>query len=79
MVKIVLEDPKAAIVSLLKKHPEGLMITTIAKQAGMNRITAAKYIHELIGGDKVLIRNLGRVRLCYLKTKKLRDGGFYVW
>ncbi len=72
-----MEEPKAAIVSLLKKHPEGLMITTIAKQTGMNRITAAKYLHELIGEDKVHIRNLGRVRLCYLKTKKLRDGGFY--
>ena len=71
-------DPKKAIVSVLEKHPEGLMITTIAKETSMNRLTAAKYIHELMGADRVVQRELGRVRLCYLKTKKMREGGFYV-
>jgi len=79
VIKIDFEDPKKAIISLLEKHPEGLMITTIAKEVGMNRLTAAKYIHELMGAGRIVQRKLGRVRLCYLKTKKMRNGGFYVW
>lgn len=76
MITIRSKDPKKAILSLLKKYPEGLMITTIAKKTGMNRLTATKYIHELIGAGKIYQRKLGRVRLCYLKTKKM-NGGFY--
>lgn len=62
-------DPKEAIVELLKKHPEGLLITQIAKATQMNRLTATKYIHELIGEGRLTVRNLGRARLCFLVGK----------
>ncbi|MDI6826316.1 MAG: helix-turn-helix domain-containing protein [Candidatus Aenigmarchaeota archaeon] len=62
-------QPKKAIIEVLKKHPEGLTLQKIAKLTGMNRLTATKYVHELIGEGRIYQRGVGMAKLCYLKER----------
>ena len=62
-------DQKEKILNILKKHPEGLTIQKISDLMKMSRITATKYIHELIGGGKVYQRQVGVAKLCYAKER----------
>jgi predicted transcriptional regulator len=61
------KDPRKLIIGVLKKHPEGLTIASIARITGLHRHTATKYIHELIGAGAIIQRNIGVAKLCYLK------------
>ena len=61
------KNAKEQIVKILRKHPEGLMLIEIAKLTGMNRLTVAKYIHELIGKRSVFQRRVAAARVCYLR------------
>jgi predicted transcriptional regulator len=61
------------IVSILKKHPEGLSITEISKFLMMHRHTITKYIYQLIGAGIVCQRKIGPVRLCYLNKVLGKD------
>jgi DNA-binding IclR family transcriptional regulator len=54
---------------MLKKHPEGLTLQKIANLTKMSRLTATKYVHELMGEGKVYQRNVGMAKLCYLKER----------
>jgi len=67
VVRVIVKNPKQAILKVLERSPEGLLLVEIAKEVGMNRLSINKYIHELIGEDKIYQRKLGRVRLCILK------------
>ena len=58
---------KKKILNLLKKHPEGLTIQKISDSLESSRITATKYIHELIGEGKIYQRKVGIAKLCYSK------------
>lgn len=60
-------DTKDKIELILKQHPEGLTFTQIAVEVGMHRHTVTKYIYELRGEGTISIRNLGTLKLCYLK------------
>ena len=60
-------DIKEKIVGVLSKHPEGLTFTQVAVEVGMHRHTVTKYIYELKGEGTISIRNLGTLKLCYLK------------
>ena len=62
-------QPKRTIIDILKKHPEGLTLQKIAKSSGMSRLTATKYVHELIGEGKIHQREVGMAKLCYLKDR----------
>ena len=62
-------DPKKKIVEVLKMHPEGLTLQKVSKLAGMSRLTATKYIHELMGEGKIYQREVGMAKLCYLKER----------
>ena len=55
--------------NLLKKHPEGLTIQKISVLLGASRITATKYIHELMGEGKIYQRKIGVAKLCYVKER----------
>jgi len=68
-------DPIKAIVEVIRKHPEGLALIEIAKFTKMNRLTVAKYVHGLIIANKIKIKKIGAVKLCYLKKNFV--GGFY--
>ena len=58
------------IISILKKHPEGLTILNISKLIGANRTTVAKYIYGLIAEGLISQRKVGPAKLCYLKGIK---------
>ncbi|MEM7825671.1 MAG: hypothetical protein QW412_02325 [Candidatus Aenigmatarchaeota archaeon] len=60
---------KEIILKILKEHTEGLTIQNISKLAKMSRITATKYVHELIGEGKIIERKVGIARLLFLKEK----------
>lgn len=60
---------KEIILNIIKEHPEGLTIQNISKIAKMSRITATKYVHELIGEGKIVERKIGIARLLFLKEK----------
>jgi predicted transcriptional regulator len=66
------KDPKKVIVDVLEKHPEGLTLQKVAMSTNMNRLTATKYVHELIGEGVIFQRRVGIAKLCYLKEKYLK-------
>lgn len=61
--------PKKTIVDILKKHPEGLTLQKVAKLSDMSRLTATKYIHELMGEGIISQREVGMAKLCYIKDR----------
>jgi DNA-binding IclR family transcriptional regulator len=61
--------PKNDIIEVLKNHPEGLTLQKIANLTRMSRLTATKYVHELIGEGKIYQREVGMAKLCYLKER----------
>jgi len=61
-----MNDVKKEIINILKKHDEGLTISSISKELNVNRITATKYIYELLGMNKIRIRKIGMAKLVYL-------------
>ena len=66
------KNPKKIIVKILKKHPEGLTLHSLAELSEMNRLTATKYVHELLGEGIVYQRRVGKAKLCYLKERFMR-------
>ncbi len=66
------KEPKKTIVEVLKKHPEGLTLQKVAILTEMSRLTATKYIHELLGEGLIYQRKVGIAKLCYLKDKYTR-------
>jgi len=66
------KDPKNTITEVLKKHPEGLTLQKVANLTDMSRLTATKYIHELLGEGVIYQRKVGIAKLCYLKEKYTR-------
>ncbi len=66
------KDPKKLIIETLKKHPEGLTLWKISRLTGMSRLTATKYVHELMGEGRVYQRRVGMAKLCYLKERFLQ-------
>ncbi len=66
------EDPKKHIVDVLEKHPEGLTLQKVSSLVNMNRLTATKYIHELIGEGRIYQRKVGIAKLCYLKDRYMK-------
>lgn len=66
------KQPKKRIIEELRKHPEGLTLNKVAKLTKMSRLTATKYVHELIGEGVVYQRKVGMAKLCYLKERFIR-------
>lgn len=55
------------IIDILRKHPEGLSITDIAKLLQVHRHTITKYIYQLMGAGVIYQRKVGPTKLCYLR------------
>ena len=66
------KNAKELIVNALRKHPEGLMLTEIAKITDMNRYTVTKYIHELIGSGSVFQKEAAAAKMCYLRESIIK-------
>ena len=60
---------KERIEKVLSKHPEGLSISEISLVLKADRHTITKYIHELIGAEKIYQRDLGTIKLHYLPSR----------
>jgi len=65
--------PKKTIMKLLDDHPEGLTIQRVANLTKMSRLTATKYIHELLGEGKIRERKVGVARLLFSKEKFIKS------
>ncbi|MCJ7816390.1 MAG: hypothetical protein MUP55_00905 [Candidatus Aenigmarchaeota archaeon] len=59
--------PRTLIINILRKHPDGLTLTSIAELTGLHRHTATKYVYELKGAGIINERDVGSAKLCYLK------------
>jgi len=59
--------PRTLIINTLRKHPDGLTLTSIAQLTGLHRHTATKYIYELKGAGIIIERDVGSAKLCHLK------------
>lgn len=67
----VRKDAKQIILEVIRKSTEGLTIQQISDSAEMSRITATKYIHELLGEGRIYEKNIGAYRLFFLKERFL--------
>lgn len=64
---------KEEIIKVLNKHPEGLTFSGIARKLNVHRHTLTKYIFELKGSGIIFVRNLGTLKLCYIKKNLLAE------
>jgi DNA-binding transcriptional ArsR family regulator len=67
------DEVKTKIIGLLEKHPEGLSISEIAEKTKMHRNNITKYVYELVGSGIIYKREIGPVKLCYLKDSLLEN------
>jgi len=58
------------IMEALETHPEGLTILDLASTAGINRLTASKYVLVLTAEGLIFQRKVGSAKLCYKKGEK---------
>ncbi len=65
---------KSGILTLLKKHPEGLSIQEVSSKLNIHRHTATRYISYLEGAGEIVVRKVGATNLIY--TRK-GNGGLY--
>jgi Fic family protein len=68
----VKKNPKKIILDKLNEHPEGLTIQRVSDLTEMSRLTATKYIHELIGEGKIREMKIGVARLLFSKERFLK-------
>ena len=64
-------DLEEGIRRILKEHPEGLTISSLAKAMGLHRHTAAKYVKGLAEKGEIKQRKIGMAKLCYLKKESV--------
>jgi len=58
------------VLSILKKHPEGLTTVDLSSLIGIGRQSLAKYVYQLVGEGAIMQREIGTAKLCYLKARK---------
>ncbi len=58
---------KKLVEELLKQNTDGLTVTDIASLLKISRNTAAVALAELLGEQKIRIRDVGMAKLHYLK------------
>ncbi|HDD57590.1 MAG: hypothetical protein DRN19_04760 [Thermoplasmata archaeon] len=61
------------ILKLLAEKNYGLMIDEIASILKVNRSTASKYLAVMAAEGKILVREVGRVKLHYQKNEILEE------
>ena len=67
------EETKEKIYRIIKENPEGLTIQEVARKAGVSRITASIYVHELLGEGKIQQRKVGAYRILFPKEKVIEE------
>ena len=59
------------IISLIYKKNYGLTIEEVSNDLNINRATASKYLAVLESRHKILVRELGKAKLHYPRTRNL--------
>jgi response regulator of citrate/malate metabolism len=59
------------IESLISRKSYGLTIEEISEELKINRATASKYLAVLGAQNKILVREIGKAKLHYPKTRSL--------
>jgi len=67
------EETKEKIYRIIKENPDGLTIQEVARKAGVSRITASIYIHELLGEGRIQQRKIGVYRILFPKEKVIEE------
>lgn len=60
-----MRSKKELVISLLKKHKEGLTVIEISRLLKISRNTVAVYLAELKGEKRIWIRQIGMAKLNY--------------
>jgi response regulator of citrate/malate metabolism len=60
------------ILVLLSERRIGLTIEDVAVALSINRATASKYLFALESGQRILVRDVGKAKLHYPKTKEVQ-------
>ncbi len=71
--RVTPKDRKLAIVEILRRNPDGLTIQQVAKLGKISRITATKFIHELLGEGKLREKRIGVYRILFLKERYIQS------
>ena len=61
------------ILKLISEKPCGLTIQDVANELKINRTTARVYLSLFIGQGKILVRDLGKAKLHYPKTRRVES------
>jgi DNA-binding IclR family transcriptional regulator len=64
-------DIKGRILKLISRKPLGLTIEEISRELRINRATASKYLAVLEAQERILVRDLGKAKLHYPKTRRV--------
>lgn len=59
------------ILGLISRRPLGLTIEEVSAELKINRATASKYLAVLEAAKVILVRELGKARLHYPKTREV--------
>ena len=66
-----LDSMPERIYALISKNSYGLTIEEVSSQLHINRATASKYLAVLEAKNKIIVRELGKAKLHYPRTKTL--------
>jgi response regulator of citrate/malate metabolism len=66
-------DIPRKILKLISEKPCGLTIQDVANELKINRTTARVYLTLFIGQGKILVRDLGKAKLHYPKTRRVES------
>jgi DNA-binding IclR family transcriptional regulator len=64
-------DIKGSILKLISRKPLGLTIEEISRELKINRATASKYLAVLEAQERILVRDLGKAKLHYPRTRRV--------
>jgi len=67
------QETKEKIYRIIKENPDGLTIQEVARKAGVSRITASIYIHELLGEGRIQQRKIGAYRILFPKERVIEE------
>lgn len=62
---------KSRILKLISRKPYGLSIEEISRELKINRATAVKYLAFLEGQERIIVRELGKAKLHYPRTRRV--------
>jgi DNA-binding IclR family transcriptional regulator len=66
---VLTRENTAKIIDILKENPQGLSITGILKEIGINRNTAGRYLETLLVSGQVEMRHFGMAKIYALSNR----------